>query len=57
MFARGTAGAHQQGTGIGLAFCRRVAERHGGTLRVGESHLGGAVFELRLPVARTSMMS
>ena len=37
------------GTGVGLAICRRVAEQHGGTLTV-ESELGqGAEFILSLP--------
>lgn len=41
------------GAGLGLAIARDVATRHGGTLRVGESPSGGAVFELRLPLERT----
>ncbi|QDY79070.1 sensor histidine kinase [Streptomyces qinzhouensis] len=37
------------GAGLGLAIARDVAERHGGTLTVGESRDGGALFVLRLP--------
>ncbi|AZK96539.1 MULTISPECIES: sensor histidine kinase [Streptomyces] len=37
------------GAGLGLAIARDVAERHGGTLTVGESRAGGALFVLRLP--------
>jgi signal transduction histidine kinase len=39
----------QKGTGLGLAFVRKIAEAHGGTIRVDRSPLGGARFELRLP--------
>ncbi len=39
------------GAGLGLAIARDVAERHGGTLMVGNAPAGGALFELRLPVA------
>jgi signal transduction histidine kinase len=38
------------GTGLGLAICRRIVERHGGTIAAGRSEtLGGAKFELALP--------
>ncbi|MER5255626.1 HAMP domain-containing sensor histidine kinase [Streptomyces sp. NPDC002855] len=39
------------GAGLGLAIARDVAARHGGTLTVGEAPGGGALFELRIPVA------
>ncbi|MDT9697334.1 HAMP domain-containing sensor histidine kinase [Streptomyces sp. P17] len=39
------------GAGLGLAIARDVAERHGGTLTVHEAPAGGALFELRLPIA------
>jgi two-component system, OmpR family, sensor kinase len=38
------------GTGLGLALSRRIAERHGGALRLVEAGPAGAVFEVRLPV-------
>jgi signal transduction histidine kinase len=40
---------HQQGTGLGLAFVRKIAIAHGGIISVGSSGLGGARFELGLP--------
>jgi len=40
----------QEGTGLGLPICRRIVEEHGGTIDVVESTLGGACFEVRLPV-------
>lgn len=39
------------GAGLGLAIARDVVERHGGTLTVGTSPEGGALFTVRLPAA------
>jgi signal transduction histidine kinase len=39
------------GAGLGLAIVAEVASVHGGTARILESHLGGALFEIRLPRA------
>ncbi|MCX4905317.1 HAMP domain-containing sensor histidine kinase [Streptomyces sp. NBC_00878] len=39
------------GAGLGLAIARDVAVRHGGSLTVRETPTGGALFELRLPLA------
>lgn len=39
-----------QGTGIGLAFSRRVLVSMGGQIDVGDSPLGGAEFRIRIPV-------
>jgi len=41
------------GWGLGLAFVKRIAEKHGGSVRV-ESHGSGTAFEIRLP-ARTEV--
>jgi light-regulated signal transduction histidine kinase (bacteriophytochrome) len=39
-----------EGTGVGLAVCRRITDRHQGTI-VAQSKLGlGATFTVRLPV-------
>ncbi|MGW5974523.1 sensor histidine kinase [Streptomyces sp. NPDC055186] len=40
------------GAGLGLAIARDVVARHGGTLTAGAAPAGGALFELRLPLAR-----
>ena len=37
------------GYGLGLSISRRIAERHGGNLELGESRLGGAAFVITLP--------
>lgn len=41
--------AEQSGFGLGLPLLRRVARAHGGDVRVEDSALGGARFELRVP--------
>ena len=37
------------GYGLGLSISRRIIERHGGTLELGKSELGGTAFVIRLP--------
>ena len=37
------------GAGLGLAMVRAIAERHGGTVEVGDAPIGGARFLVRLP--------
>jgi signal transduction histidine kinase len=39
------------GSGIGLAIVRRVADVHGGTVNITDAPIGGARFELRLPLS------
>lgn len=39
-----------QGTGLGLAVVRAVAKAHGGEVSVANNDLGGARFEIRLPL-------
>jgi two-component system, OmpR family, sensor kinase len=41
------------GSGLGLAIVRAVTASHGGTVEVGESAAGGALFTVRLPLQRT----
>ncbi len=42
------------GSGLGLAIVRAVAASHGGTVEVGESPSGGALFRVRLPLQRST---
>lgn len=42
------AAAGSPGWGLGLAFVKRIAEKHGGSVRV-QSEAGGTAFEIRLP--------
>jgi signal transduction histidine kinase len=58
-FVRGAGPADEQrsdgaGTGLGLAIVRAVALAHGGGVSAGPSELGGASFEVWLPVADPS---
>jgi signal transduction histidine kinase len=46
-----------EGTGLGLAIAKEVVEQHGGSIAVGRSALGGASFEVRLPLHATTQES
>lgn len=49
MFQRLHTQSSYEGTGMGLALCKRVAERHGGTLTVVSDGVTGSTFTLTLP--------
>lgn len=47
--------AHPGGTGLGLSICKRIVERHGGTIRALANPRGhGTCFELILPTTQES---
>jgi signal transduction histidine kinase len=50
-FHRGAGSSGFSGTGLGLAICRRIIERHGGTIGVAANPGGGSVFWFTLPAA------
>jgi signal transduction histidine kinase len=45
--------AARPGTGLGLAIVRSVVDSHEGGVEVGESTSGGALFRVRIPLAKT----
>jgi PAS domain S-box-containing protein len=51
-FSQGEGGTNRQfaGTGLGLAIVYEFVTMHKGTIEVGDSNLGGALFTIRLPV-------
>lgn len=56
MFHRLHGRSEYEGTGIGLAICKRIVERHGGRIRIEDRADGepGAVFVVDLPAATTT---
>ncbi|MFQ5654703.1 MAG: sensor histidine kinase, partial [Planctomycetota bacterium] len=50
-FFRGSNGTHQPGFGLGLSYCRQVAEAHKGRIRVVSAPGKGSAFTLEIPLA------
>jgi signal transduction histidine kinase len=48
-FHRAHAGQSYGGTGLGLAICRRIVDRHGGTISVTDNPGGGSRFAFTVP--------
>lgn len=59
MFERLHGRAQYEGSGIGLAICRKIVERHSGTISATSTNGQGATFTVTLPVtqAATGLMS
>jgi signal transduction histidine kinase len=55
MFTRLNARAEYEGSGIGLAICRKIVERHNGTIAATSTPGAGATFTVTLPVKQATV--
>ncbi|GII05859.1 ATP-binding protein [Planobispora takensis] len=56
-FHRAHVKAGYTGSGLGLAICKRIVERHGGTIGVEDNPGGGSLFHFTLPAAHADLPS
>ena len=54
MFQRLNPRANPEGTGIGLALCKKIAEEHGGSIRLESVLAGGTTFFIELPTPESN---
>jgi light-regulated signal transduction histidine kinase (bacteriophytochrome) len=57
MFVRLHGRTQYEGSGIGLAICRTIVERHGGTIAATSTVGNGATFTVTLPVTQAAIRS
>ncbi|MCR4295710.1 MAG: ATP-binding protein, partial [Elusimicrobia bacterium] len=55
-FQRLQAPYEYEGTGMGLAICRRIADRHGGTVTASAAPGRGSEFKVVLPISQEGRM-
>lgn len=56
-FTRLNSKDHYEGAGIGLALCKKVVERHGGTITASSIENQGTIISVQLPLNQTALTS
>jgi len=52
VFSRLEVATEKEGSGLGLAICKRIVEQYEGTIVCTQGALGGARFEITLPISQ-----